>query len=139
MRKIASLAIGVSPAAGSSLPIASYWTTLPWRATSSTAPGIFLLATSSRKVALMRPRRSDDMPTDSASARGRSRTCAVAETTNAVATSSSRAGLSCCMGAPVARLVGGGSARMVLLLGGGHADPERREAFDLGWLEAPVL
>src|SRR6185295_12806102 len=75
MRKIAFFAIGALPA-GSIFPTVSYITTLPWRATTSTAPGSFFASTSAASVVLMRASRSDDIPTASGLARGSSLTCA---------------------------------------------------------------
>ena len=69
MRKIASRVI-VAPLAGSSWPIASCNTTLPWRAISATAPGNRPLATSACKVSKRSALRAGSKPRDASGAVG---------------------------------------------------------------------
>src|SRR5215469_1109537 len=61
---------------GSRTPTESNRTTLPWRATRSTAPGITPLSTSLLMAAMTRPRRSEESPTSSGFAVGRLCPCA---------------------------------------------------------------
>src|SRR5262249_33887190 len=70
MRKIESVVIGTR-VAGLRVPMASNSATLPWRATSSTAPGMTPFSTSFLSVVVIRARRSDDSPTCSGLALGR--------------------------------------------------------------------
>src|SRR6266581_7690985 len=71
MRKIVSRVIG-APLAGSRLPSASKYATLPWRAISSTAPGILFCSISLPSHFVTRSSRSDDSPTVSGLTRGKS-------------------------------------------------------------------
>src|SRR6266508_1361531 len=70
MRKIESLVIAAL-VLGSRTPTASNSATLPWRATSTTAPGITPLSTSALNVAVSLLSRSEDSPTCSGLAVGR--------------------------------------------------------------------
>src|ERR1700737_1433780 len=70
MRKIASFRISVF-ACGSSRPRLSKYAILPWRAISSTAPGISLAAILARNISVTRPSRSEERPTSSGLASGR--------------------------------------------------------------------
>src|SRR4029453_2384947 len=62
MRKIPFFVIGAL-VSGSRVPTASNRASLPWRATSSTAPGIVPFSTSALNLAVIRARRSADSPT----------------------------------------------------------------------------
>src|SRR5258706_6351496 len=69
MLKIASFGIGVF-VCGSRWPIASKYTSLPFLATATTAPGNFPFVTSACSTAVSRASLSEDIPTDSGVARG---------------------------------------------------------------------
>src|SRR5207245_4607599 len=71
MRKIVSRVIA-TPVAGSRLPRASKYATLPWRATSRTAPGTLFCSISLASHLVMRSSCSDESPTVSGLARGKS-------------------------------------------------------------------